>query len=100
VTVTRDPSAFPSDGVLQIKERLVDYADGRLLDSSGVPVFAGYQIGDSVIQSALYGPTFRVSGVLDVTALFLGLAANPTSNQNLPIGVREFARFDTSRITV
>lgn len=100
VTVTRDPNAFPSDGILQIKERLVDYAEGRLLDSSGVPVFAGYQIGDSVIQSALYAPIFRVSGVLDVTALFLGFAANPTSSQNLPIGVREFARFDTSRIAV
>jgi len=100
VTVTRDPDAFPSDGVLQIKERLVDYAEGRLLDAAGVPVFPGYRIGDSVIQSALYAPIFRVSGLLDVTALLLGFAANPTSNQNLLIGARELARFDTSRITV
>jgi hypothetical protein len=41
-----------------------------------------------------------VAGVTDVTLLELDDASSPTATVNIPIALRQIARFDTARITV
>lgn len=78
---------WPSDGVSQVQAAVVLKGDNRT-------------VGDDVITSSLYAPVFSVSGVVDVTDLFVGFAPAPGSSTNLTIAPREIANFDTSRITV
>lgn len=78
---------FPLDGVERIKAALA--AKGRRL-----------LIGEDVIYTALFPPVFSVPGIVDVTALTIGLAESPVGTSNIAVGDRELARFDTSRIVV
>lgn len=87
VTLTKDAARFPADGADQVKAAIVAAA-------------AKLSVGDDVITRALIPSVLSVSGVLDVPSLFVGLAANPTSEANLVIAARELAAFDTSRIAV
>lgn len=62
---------------------------------------AQYSNDDDVILSALSAEIFdKVAGVVDVTAIRVGIAPSPTQTTNWVIGPREIADFDTSRITV
>lgn len=79
---------FPADGADQIKAALVAYAAARLWT------------GDDVVSSAMYPATFSVAGVVDVTGILIGFESPPTDSATLPIGAREIARLDTSRIVV
>lgn len=86
VVVTDD--TFPADGISLLKAALVAWGDSTL------------NMGDDVIQSRLYAPAFSVSGVVDVTSLELGYSPWPTLEDNLVMGLRQLALFDTSRIRV
>jgi hypothetical protein len=60
-----------------------------------------HDIGDRVVSERVQALAFREGmGVEDLTAFALGFAAAPTNDENLKIGVREIARFDTTRIVV
>lgn len=87
VDITTDPATWPSDGVAQIKAALVTHGDNL-------------GIGGDVIQSALYENVFAVSGVVDVTRIWIGVANPPTAPSNIVITSRQRADFDTSRIVV
>lgn len=56
--------------------------------------------GDDVVALVMKSLPLTLDGVYDVTNLKLGFAASPTNEANLTVGVREIARFDTSRITI
>jgi len=58
-----------------------------------------YGIGDDVVRQRLRGATF-VTGVVDNPAFALDYYASPTATSNLPVGSRERAVFDTSRVSV
>jgi len=81
-------STFPADGINLLKATLADWGDANL------------NMGDDVIQSRLYAPAFTISGITDVTTLAVGLSAWPMLEDNLAMGLRDLAVFDTSRIRV
>ncbi len=57
-------------------------------------------IGDDVILSAYCVPVFGVPGVIDLVGTTAGFVTPTDGSANLPIGPREIADLDTSRITV
>lgn len=85
-TLTVDAN-YPVDGDTQLKALVVATGDALL-------------IGQDVIASKFKALAFQISGVVDVTAFGIGTAASPTAEDNIEIGLREKARFDTSRTTV
>lgn len=56
--------------------------------------------GKDVIKSVVQSMPLALAGVEDVTAITLGFAPAPVGTSNLAVGVREIARFDTTRIAV
>ncbi len=88
IDVTTDPDTFPADGATQIKTAVATWAQTSL------------GIGDDVIQSQLYSPVFSISGVIDVTKIWIGFADPPTTDANLTITSREIADIDTANIDV
>ncbi len=92
VTVTPLPN-YPGDGDDQIKQAIVDFANGLLIEG------AGYGISDDVIYSQLYTPINSVQGV-QVDDLRIGIAPSPTGTTNIVIGNFELSAFDTTRINV
>lgn len=98
-------AAAPLDGDSLVKQAIVTFSQGLLLDSTGLAIPAGssaaaYQIGDPVITSALYKAVFSVVGVNDIVSLFIGTAPGPTSNANVVQGPSQLATFSTANITV
>jgi hypothetical protein len=61
---------------------------------------ARFSVGDDVVALVLAGAAFGVAGVADVVSLKLGFSPAPSGTANLPIGPRELAAFDESRVTV
>lgn len=61
---------------------------------------AGSTPGLDVVAEANKASAFGVNGVHDITDYKIGTAPAPTLDDNIPIGIREIAVFDTSRITV
>lgn len=59
-----------------------------------------FGIGNTVYGKTLYTPLFELSGVVDVPGLTRDFYASPTASNNLTIGTRERAKFDTSRVDV
>lgn len=57
------------------------------------------KISDDVSHNALIAAAF-VAGVTDITDLRADFSAAPTATSNLPVGIRERAKFDSSRVTV
>ena len=88
VTLAVDSSAFgdSATGEARVKSALVEFGGALTL-------------GQDVVRSRLYPTLLAVPGVLDVLEVRLGRTAL-TLSQNLAIGPRESALFDTARITV
>lgn len=87
VDVTTDPDEFPSDGAAQIKAQVIAYG-------------ATLSVGDDVIQTKLYDYVYNVSGIIDVTKLWIGFTDPPTAGNNLAIGSRELSTWDTGDVDV
>lgn len=87
VDITDTATKYPDDGDAEVAEAIA-------------AVGADYQPGDEVIAERLKAAAFGVAGVKDVPALRLGLAPSPPGTTNIPIGLRQIAKLDTSRITV
>lgn len=85
--VLKVTATFPSDGSDQIKAALVATGDA-------------YDIGKDVYARALIPSVFGITGVLNVSAMKIGLAPTPTLETTITITSRQLAMFDTSRITV
>jgi uncharacterized phage protein gp47/JayE len=85
--LTVDATKYPVDGDAQVKAAVIALGK-RVLSMS-----------DDVVFTHFVGAPFAVAGVLDVV-FTLGLAPSPTGVINIPIGAREIAVLDTSRITV
>jgi uncharacterized phage protein gp47/JayE len=100
VNGTKDASKYPSDGDAQIKQALVNYSLGILLDAAGKQVFAGYGAGDIVNAWNLTIPVKTVSGVKNISSILIGTAPTPTLSADIATTIRQLASFDTSRITV
>lgn len=77
---------FPSDGVAQIKQALVDY-------------FSTFRIGDDVIYSRLYTPINKVPGH-QIDAIYLGATLPPTSSDNIVVPFNMIASIDPNNITI
>lgn len=86
IELTTD-SAYPVDGDDQVAEAIVAFGDTFL-------------IGQDVITTQLYSAIFGISGVTDVTKLWIGTSDPPTNGNNITIGNRAIASFDTSRVSV
>lgn len=86
-------SDYPADGDTRIKEAIVSFAEGDLINGRG------YTTGDDVIFTELYAPANVVEG-MDIVSMFIGTAPAPAGAANIPIAIRETARFSTSRITI
>jgi hypothetical protein len=100
VNGTKDAATYPSDGDAQIKQALVNYSLGLLLDSAGKQVFKGYGAGDTVNAWNLVQAVKTISGVKSISSILIGTANPPTTSNDVATTVRQLALFDTSRISV
>lgn len=87
VTLTKDADLYPADGDAQIEDAIVAYGDAQ-------------KTGRDAVPSALVAQCFSVPGVLNVSALTIGIAPAPVGTTAIAIALRELATYDTSRITV
>lgn len=87
VEVTIDEDLYPEDGDDQIKAAIIAYGDAQ-------------KCGKNAVATALIAQVFSVTGVLDVTVLHIGTAADPSASTTIAISLRELATYDTSRITI
>jgi hypothetical protein len=85
LTLTTGPN-YPADGDDQVRAAIV--AKGSEL-----------KIGGDVIALQIRAAALSVSGVTDVPTFAIGFSASPTLSDNLTVGTRQRAVFDTSRIT-
>lgn len=83
--VVKDPDNGPTDGAIAAH---VAVRANELFKSPG----------QTVRVLTLQHLPMEMPGVLDVPSLKLGFDPAPSGEVNLPVGVREVARFDTSRI--
>lgn len=88
-------SDFPADGDEQIKQAIVDFANGDLEGYES----SRFGIGDDVLYSRLYTAINSVPGHT-VTALTIGTAPAPVGTANIAISDAQAARFDTANIVV
>lgn len=86
VELTKD-SNYPANGDDQVKAAIVAFGETFL-------------IGDDVITSQLYDSVFSVSGVVDVTKIWISFTDPPTGAANLVLDRDELADFDTANIDV
>lgn len=93
IATIRKRAGYPSDGDDLLKQAIVDYANGDLVQGRG------FGTGDDVIYSELYTPLNWVP-FHDIVDLFIGLAPDPTERDNIPIGLRETSQFNVQNITI
>lgn len=96
-----DPSNFPADGIQQIKNAILAYAEG------GAPALGiddgfgdiGFPPGATVIQSRLYTPANYVPGHQVVT-LNIGVSPAPTTEDSIVVPWNQFPRFTDDNISI
>lgn len=82
-----DADTYPENGDDLVAEAIVAWGDAQATGKDAVASRIGYA-------------SFDVDGVLDVTAVRIGLAPGPTLDDTIEIDLRQLATYDTSRITV
>ncbi len=80
-------AGWPSDGPSQVIQQLVTWGAANLTIDADV---VSYQLKRAI----------TVAGISDIPALYIGAAANPTSETTVPIGSRQMAQLDSTRIVV
>lgn len=94
VEVTIIPNdEYPSSGDEDIKQAIVDYANGDLVEGRG------FSLGEDVIYTRLYTPINSIQGH-EISDLRIGLSSSPTGISNIAIAVTELSNFSISNITV
>lgn len=86
-------SDYPVDGDEEIKQAIVDYANGDLI------LGRGFSLTEEVIYSELFTPINTVQGH-SVDSLFIGIAPAPVGTANIPIAFDETSSFVIANITV
>lgn len=100
VTVTvENGSALPADAADQIKQAIVDYAGGTLIETGIGFNPDGFNIGEDVTISRIYTPINQVIGQSGSMSYASGLTLNG-GTINVPIAFNELSRWDVSNITV
>jgi hypothetical protein len=81
-----------------------DYAGDAAVKTALVTQGATFGVGEDVVAEQNKSAAFDVNGVYDITDYRIDKAGGgvppPVGTINIPIDIREIARFDTSRITV
>jgi hypothetical protein len=80
-------SLFPSDGEEQVETAVL------------AKVRSTFGIADDVVGLVIESAAISIAGVIDATA-FIGFAPGPTLDDNLPIGLHQIARFDSTRLNI
>ncbi len=83
---------YPTDGDDQIKQAILDYADGNLIPGRS------FGVGDDVILSELYTPVNIIDDI-SITSLQIGTSAS-TAAANIPIDIRDLSDWDSTRINI
>ena len=94
----KDATKYPGDSAL--KTALVQYAQGSLVDASGVSVFSGYVPGMSVNAWNLMKAVATIPGIKEVTAIYIGTSYPAVASTDITMLVRQLAQFDSSLITI
>ena len=81
-------ATYPVDGDTQVENALI------------ASFAANQDLGDDVVQTALYTPVNTVSGITRIDSIYIGLTAGPTGTANIPIDVDEVAVTSALEITV
>ncbi len=87
VNLEKTAATWPSDGVAQVQAQLVAWGAATLA--------AGVDLVSWAMKRAI-----TVSGVMNISSLYLGTAPSPTSEAKLGVTSRQIAKLDTSRISV
>ena len=86
-------SGYPADGDGQIKQAIVDYAEGNLV------VGRGFFLGNDVIHSEIYTPINSIAGHT-VDSMFAKISDPADQTSDIAIAVGETSQFIISNITV
>lgn len=81
------PAAFPGDGVQQIKDAIISYADNN------------FGVGRDVIYSRLFTPINTIPGH-QIDSLFIGVTPSPTSTSNVVVDFNEIASFESVNMNI
>lgn len=94
VKVTLEPG-LTYDGDLVVKQAIIDYADGVLIEGKG------FGIADDVIYSEMFTPINQPSlGVASVTELLIDTVSPPTGEVTIDIEFDEKSSFELANITI
>lgn len=86
-------TSYPSTGDSDIKQAIVDYANGELIENRG------FFLNGDVIHSELYTPINSISGHT-VDSLFIDTSASPSTTSDIPISITEVSQFTIANIVV
>lgn len=89
-------TAFPADGIAQIKSLLVKFVGGEDIDGT---LYAGLTMGEDVIQMKLGRQTYNIPGVEDVQ-ITLSTTGTTYAEQNISIQRFQVAQADFGKIEV
>ena len=84
---------YPANGDDLIKQAIVDYANGDLIEGQG------FGLADDVIYTRLYTPINSVAGH-EIDDLKIDIVSPPVGTVNIPIAATEIANFLIANITV
>jgi len=84
---------YPANGDDLIKQAIVDYANGDLVQGRG------FSLADDVVYTRLYTPINSVQGH-EITDLRIGTSPSPTGTSNIPIAATEISNFLVANIVV
>lgn len=86
-------SGYPVDGDDQIKQAIVDYANGDLVPGRG------FSLGDNVIHSEIYTPINTIPGHT-VDSMFIKISSPADETDDIVIAIDEISEFTLADITV
>jgi len=90
IDITKNPAKYPLDGDAQCLQAVLDWHTPA----------NGYSFGKDATVWGVATSVYRVPGVLKVTAVRIGTAPAPVGVVDIPIGIRQIARFDSARTLI
>ena len=89
VTVVTNPDTYAGD--TEIKEAISNFTNGSLIlnNPDGTTLVGTTEVGVDVVASKLYSAVNSIAGVEQITSLYVGLSASPSSGSVVSITDRE-----------
>jgi uncharacterized phage protein gp47/JayE len=84
---------YPSDGDDLIKQAIVDYTSGNLIEGRG------FSLGEQVVHSRLYTPVNSIVGH-EIDSIKIGISPDPEDTDNIPINSDQISNFRVVNIVV